>query len=255
MGGERVAQRVGRHSLLYAGGRGKVADYVEHHDPRQRRPTAVQEQYVSAFALHRSSLAQRKVVADEADRHRRQRYYPLLLTFALHHGVAVVERYARHAQVDELRHAEPAAVERLDDGVVARRLCLVGGQRGYHGVDILHREDVGQRPPDLGRLYQRRRVVVNEILVAEIFEKTTNTGDEPRLCPRRDAHVVQVAQQREHVVAADVVERQSMPRDITGEMPHVIDVTRRGGRGQSPLQNDMPREVGYQFLHRFQFAH
>lgn len=67
MCGEGVAQRVRTYGFLNAGGGRQVADYIEHHHPRQGRAAPVEEDYVLSGRFYIEPLAHRKIVAYEFD--------------------------------------------------------------------------------------------------------------------------------------------------------------------------------------------
>ena len=121
---EGVAEGVRRDRLLDAGGEGLTLDHDEDHDACQMMAAAVEEHVIllAGFDLHLFPVLEPQLqLMDGAvgDRHE-----PLLVALADDADEMLVEVEIRQLEVRQLRDAQPAGEERLDDGAVA--LSLVG---------------------------------------------------------------------------------------------------------------------------------
>ena len=121
---EGVAEGVRRDRLLDAGGEGLTLDHDEDHDACQMMATAVEEHVIllAGFDLHLLPVLEPQLqLMDGAvgDGHE-----PLLVALADDADEMLVEVEIRQLEVRQLRDAQPAGEERLDDGAVA--LSLVG---------------------------------------------------------------------------------------------------------------------------------
>src|SRR5436309_779664 len=129
MGRERVPERVRRGPGREAG----AGDVARQHAPdaprREPSPVAVEEERVHGLALERPQEPPALLVevgAERLDGDRADRYEALLLALAPRPDEAREEVRVLDVERDELAHAEPGRVERLEEGLVAPRERVVG---------------------------------------------------------------------------------------------------------------------------------
>src|SRR5919198_641089 len=79
-----------------------------------------------------------------------QGHQALLAPLSQDADALLVEVDVVHVQADELRDAEPRAVQRLEDGAVAQRRGVRAARRLQHLLDLVHRERPWERPRHLG---------------------------------------------------------------------------------------------------------
>ena len=105
---------------LEAGALCELAQDEECAGPRERASARVEEE-LGAVAAVEMRAAEREVAANGLGGRSSERYEPLLPALAEDANDALLERDARLFEPGRLRHAQPGAVEELDERAVAKR--------------------------------------------------------------------------------------------------------------------------------------
>ena len=115
-----MAQCVRTHIFLYSGSLTQLLDDVEHHHAGEPCASAVEEHDILASPLHINAGAHpAAVVLDCGYRHIIDGHNALLVSLAGYDDEALVAVVVGYAQLHQLRHSQPAAVESLDYGIIA----------------------------------------------------------------------------------------------------------------------------------------
>lgn len=124
MGGERVAEGVGRDSLAYSGSLGQSLDYLECTLTCEPTSTAIEKQDVLVTGLHFHAGTVLEPRCDLLDGGFRHGHYPLLVPLATHHQETLGRVYLGDLERDELAHAQSATIQHLHHGPIALALLL-----------------------------------------------------------------------------------------------------------------------------------
>ena len=142
VGGEGVAEGVGRYFGRYAGLGGEVFDYVEYAHAGYAAACSGGEEDVVFFAVGDFSVGSLgKPVAEGVGRYLAQGHESLFGAFANDREVAFGEIEAPDFEVYGFADAESAAVEGFYEGAVAQGLRRGGIDGVDHGVDFVDAED------------------------------------------------------------------------------------------------------------------
>ena len=156
VGGKAVAQQVGVQA-----GQAHLAAVLfhqaHHRAARDLAAAGVEEDSMGVLGAAGLGAAQvgaavHEVVLQAAQGAAHERHHALLAALALHADQAVVEQQARKAQAGELAHAQAAAVEHLEHGVVAQARGREREGLVEQAAHLRHREGLWQA---LGALGQR----------------------------------------------------------------------------------------------------
>ena len=136
---------MGRYFLEYSGLGCRPAYDVKHHDAGQPPSAAVEKEYAfvaPAYVGHAVAVGEPLLYL--AYGRGGEWHEAFLVAFTHHYEKSFGDEDAVDLEVDELAHAEAAGVEGLDDGAVALAFGLRHIYRRLHGVDLGHREGVGE---------------------------------------------------------------------------------------------------------------
>ena len=187
VGGERVAQRVGAHAVLQPGAAGVALDDLVEPLAGERPPAEVDEhvRLVAQPDQPRPARARGRrcsvAIALHADRH--QALLGALAAGAQHPGLEVE---LGQLQGDRLRGAQPAGVHRLEQRAVAQRAGRVAPGLVEQPVDLVAAEHLRQAAPRARRAQLGGRVVVDQLLAAQVAVEGAQAGDLALQRGRRD---------------------------------------------------------------------
>ena len=142
VGGEGVAEGVGRYVLLEAGAGGDGLEVVEHGDAREAAAAAVAEE--EDVLLARADVDGAALVhprADFGEGAGGDGHKALLAALAEDAQEAFVEKEVAQAEAAQFAYAQPAAVENFHDAVVAPPLGEAEVDGGFEGIDFGEGED------------------------------------------------------------------------------------------------------------------
>jgi len=117
---ERVAQQMGVHTArLEAGSIGELAEDEERACSRQRATSRIEKELRSIAAVEMGPT-EREVATNGLGGGPAQRYEPFLRALSDDTHDALLERDAVLLEADRLGHAEPGAIQQLDEGAVTQ---------------------------------------------------------------------------------------------------------------------------------------
>ena len=181
VGGEGVAEGVGRNGFVDAGGGHMQLDVVKHRDAREVASAASgDEKHVLVFGFHGDVRPRIEPVANFVHRPRRNGDDALLVALADDAHKAFVEKEVGEAQRTHLAHAQTAAVEQFDQAVIAQPL----GRGEVDGVEdalhLLEREHLGQVLGQARRGEQFGGVVAHVALDLQVAIEGAHAADHAR---------------------------------------------------------------------------
>ena len=150
---------------------------------------------------------------------------------------------------DEFAHAQPAAVEQLDDAVVARAQGGVAALRRVRrqGDRLVHRQRLGQRPRRLGRADAVHGVERDQALPAPPAVQPAPGGERDGDAARAQPALAQLRREAAHVVRLHLAQRHRPGRRAVLEPAQRVAVHRHRARRQPPLDDEVlevARELG-----------
>ena len=181
VGGKRVAERMRGDVLVDARSGAEPLDDGEDHCPRQLLPAPVHERPIGMLRRDIPMRALRHPIAEPLLRHGGDRHKALLAALALDEHVALAAVHVGQFEVHQFGHAQPAAVQHLDDGAVA--VTLVGREvdGGYQRIDFLHRQHHGQAGRYLGSFQQLGHIGIYIVVVEQKAVERADAGNHARL--------------------------------------------------------------------------
>ena len=254
VGGEGVAEGVGADVLLDACGFGELLDNVEDHDARE---------VLAAMGADEEVVLVAGLDVDVATVLLQVEFYlvdggagdgneTLLASLPLNADEAFVEEHVAELEVAELRHAEAAAVERLDDGSVAETF-LAGNVDGIDDfIYLLDAEHLGQLLADLGRLEQLGGVGLDAVVEDEVGVERADAGEDARLRAGVDADVVERRGEGLQVGEGGIERALALVGEEAEELLHVAHIGVEGVRRERFLEDEvLPVLVEYHFIRIF----
>jgi hypothetical protein len=233
VGGEGVAQRVRAHLAGEPrGGRVALDDLVE---PlaRETVATVVDEQPCLEAVADQLRAAVAEVGAERSRRGPADGDHPLLRALAAGTQDAPLQVQVADLEIDRLRGAQPACVHDLEQRAVAQRGRLRAGRLGEQLGDLVAREHLRQLAALPRRLELRRRVLLDQVLAAQVPVEGAQAGD--------------LALQRRRLGARLALAARRELGDELGE-PGVVELQRIAARALQPLAE--LQEVGAVGLER-----
>lgn len=182
VGGEGVTEGVGRDGLGDAGLLYQVFDDQEDHHAGEAAAPPVEEQYVFLALLH--GLVDADGVGVQLDVLRSggaHRHQALLIALADHPDKAHVKEKLRDLQVDHFAHAQPAAVHRFQDGLVAPAFRGAQVDLGNDVFNLPEGEGIGQLAFQPGALQQGGGVFGGDVLQQAVLIKGFDARDDAGL--------------------------------------------------------------------------
>ena len=175
MGGEGVAEGVGRDCSADVGGFGQTAHDGEYHLAGEALAAPVEKHDVGVGRGRSQSGARAvDILVYALQRYGRHGHHPLFVALSAHAQEFLVGHNLREFHIHQLAHAQAAAVERLDDGAVAYPL---GGGKvdGFdHPVDFVDGEHFGEVKSGDGCFEQERGIVVE---ISRDYQKMEESAD------------------------------------------------------------------------------
>jgi hypothetical protein len=134
--------------------------------PRERAAASTQEQNSLPFSplQRRPKLA--KVDGDCSDRPASDRHQTLLCPFAEDPDEMILQPHIANAERDPLRHAETGTIGHFEHRAIAKRKRLVERGGGQQALDLVNRQNLGQRAPPFRR-FQAFTGVAHDVTFAE----------------------------------------------------------------------------------------
>ncbi len=190
--GETVAQGVWRNITLDTRPRCQCLDNLEHTHPGDARSRARSQKHIVFLAggdLTAGTVL--KPLSESIGRNLSKRHKAFLVSLAGHRDETLVQKHFRQFEIQQFAHTQTATVERFHQSPVAHSLKRTGVNAGYHRVDLLHRQYLGQMQPQTRRLQQQRGIGVHISLQSQIPVERTYARKNPRGGPRRQPEIVQ----------------------------------------------------------------
>ena len=239
VGGEGVAEGVGRDCLSYAGAVGEPPYYSEYHLACEPASATAEEKDAFLAGLHDSTGALFEVRAycshgDVAHRHK-----ALLGALAGDYEIRVVEVEPGDFEVYQLGHAEPAAVESLDDGAVAHGLRRLGVDGCYEGVDFVDCEHFWEMEPGARGLQQKGGIGVYVAVVRKESEEGFYAADNASLRARGDAEVMKVGAISAEVADGDLRQGYGKLVEPREEARHITEICLAGVVAEPALKGQV----------------
>ena len=190
-GGKRVSQRVGRDGLQQSRLFGLLLQHDEDHGTREVVAPPVQKHVVFLAGLYLQPLTVHEPVAEFLQCQWRYGHEALLLSFAHHPHILLLRVELREAQGHQLRHAQSAGEEHLDDGAVAVALGLREVDGVFQLVHLLRGEKFRQVLAQHGAFQQFGGVLFHISVHEQEAIEGTHAAENATLRARPYAYVVQ----------------------------------------------------------------
>ena len=134
------------------------------------------------LACEQGRTAFREIAPDPVQRFFAQRHQTFLAALAHHAHHAHVQAHLRHAQADQLGHAQAAGVQHFQHGAVAQAQRRFDIRRIQQQLDILFGEALGQAARQLGRGDLQGGVGGYLVLPQQVAEQALEAGDGAARC-------------------------------------------------------------------------
>ena len=170
VGGERVAEQVRMDARRVEPGPLGDAPQDQERPGARERPAARVQEHLGAAARVEVRPAAGQVAAQRLGGGAPHRHGPLAVPLADHADDPVLEVDAASEEPDRLGHAQPGAVEQLDERLVAQGAGGGAGRRLDQALRLAGRERLRQRPRAARQRHAGRRVVgagAEQLQVAE----------------------------------------------------------------------------------------
>ncbi len=147
-------------------------------------------------------------------------------------------------QPGQLAHPQAAAVEQLDDGMVARpqRRVVAGRQLLRQGHGIVHAQGLGQRLGRLGRADAVHRVVVHQALAPPMFEQAAPGSQRNGDAARAQAPFAQARRPAADVVGLGLLQRLAVVVGQLLQPAQRVAIHGQRARRQAPLHPQVLQE-------------
>src|SRR5215208_37398 len=192
VGGEGVAERVGRDVLLDSGSLDVLLQDLPGAHAGEGRAAGVEQQDPLPLPRLQPGAHLAEVDGHGADGSAPDRHQPLFAALAEDANQAVLHQDVAHPEGDPLGDAEPGAVAQLQEGAVAEDERVVQRRGGQESGDLVHRQDVGERPPAPGRVEALAGVADDVPFAQEEPVVGADGGDVSPDRRRREPEVLQV---------------------------------------------------------------
>ncbi len=179
VGGEGVAQGVGRQRLVDAGDRGPMAQPVPEGLAGHGAAPLAGKEYVALSAAEDLRPALANEFGHAGLGFLSQRHQPLLVPLAdnAHHPLTEVELV--QAQCHQLRHPQAGGVEQFQHGLVALAQGRFLVRRREQSLHVVFGQAFGQRTAQPGIVDQRGGILVDQIVADQVTVKPPQTGKRP----------------------------------------------------------------------------